>query len=153
MDPRTIACSAVLALLLALGADPVEIYELSPTLAQKANQLSRFGSSTGVLHAKIIAVDRSRLFVGSMNMDARSERYNTELGVLMDSVPLTGQFLELIHYRGSAWRLRLAGPDRHIEWVAGEGENERVLTSEPEASLWLQLKARVLGGLVPEGWL
>jgi hypothetical protein len=37
--------------------------------------------------------------------------------------------------------------------VSGEGSDEQVLTSEPEASLWLQLKARLLGGFVPEGWL
>jgi putative cardiolipin synthase len=131
----------------------VHIYELSPSLSRRANELSRFGSTSGALHAKIIVVDRARLFVGSMNLDTRSERYNTELGVLMDSPALATEFLDLIHFKGSSYRLRLVGADRHIEWVSGEGGDETVLLDEPEAGPWLQLKARVLGNFVPEGWL
>ena len=131
----------------------VQIFELSPSLSRKAGELSRFGSTNGALHAKIIVVDRERLFVGSMNMDTRSERYNTELGVLMESPALATEFLDLIRFRGSAYRLRLAGADHHVEWVTGEAEGERVLVDEPEAGAWLQLKARVLGNFVPEGWL
>ena len=36
-----------------------------------------------MLHAKILVVDRGRLFISSLNIDGRSERYNTELGVLI----------------------------------------------------------------------
>ena len=131
----------------------VQIFELSPSLSRKANELSRFGGTNGALHAKIIVVDRSRLFVGSMNMDTRSERYNTELGVLMESPALATDFLDLVRFKSSAYRLRLAGPDHHVEWVTGDGDGETVLLDEPEASVWLQLKARVLGHFVPEGWL
>ena len=131
----------------------VQIYELSPSLSRQANELSRFGRTNGALHAKIIVVDQARLFVGSMNMDTRSERYNTELGVLMDSPALAKDFLGLVRFKGSAYRLRLAGADRHVEWVTGEGDGEKVLLDEPEAGAWLQLKARVLGNFVPEGWL
>lgn len=131
----------------------VKIYELSPSLSRQANELSRFGGTNGALHAKIIVVDRERLFVGSMNMDTRSERYNTELGVLMESPALAASFLDLIHFKASAYRVRLAGEDRHLEWVSGEGEFEKIWRDEPEASPWLQFKARLLGGFVPEGWL
>ena len=131
----------------------VQIFELSPSLSRQAGELSRFGSTNGALHAKVIVVDRTRLFVGSMNMDTRSERYNTELGVLMESPALANEFLDLVHFKGSAYRLRLAGPDRHVEWVTGDSAGEKVLLDEPEAGPWLQLKARVLGDLMPEGWL
>jgi putative cardiolipin synthase len=129
----------------------VEIYELSPTLAQRAAQLGRFGQAMGMLHAKVVVVDRESLFVGSMNMDTRSERYNTELGVLMSRSGLASEFLDMVRFKSSAYRLRLV--DGRVEWVSGEGRDEQVLTSEPEASPWLQLKARLLGGFVPEGWL
>ena len=131
----------------------VQIFELSPSLSRQAGELSRFGRTNGALHAKVIVVDRARLFVGSMNMDARSERYNTELGVLMDSPTLANDFLGLVRFRASAYRLRLAGADRHVEWVTGDGTAEKILLDEPEAGTWLQLKARVLGNFVPEGWL
>ena len=131
----------------------VHIYELSPTLARRDGNLGRFGSSLGALHAKIVAVDRARLFIGSMNMDARSERYNTELGVLIDSAPIAGELLDLIRYKGSAYRLQLENGSGQIQWVTGEGEQARVLSHEPEASWWLQLKARLLADVLPEGWL
>ena len=131
----------------------VHIYELSPTLSRRAGRLARFGESFGRLHAKVIVVDRRMLFVGSMNLDARSERYNTELGVLIDSRALAEDFLELMTFETSSYRLRLNPSTNEVEWVTGEGADEKVWTSEPEASLWLRFKARLLGGLVPEGWL
>ena len=131
----------------------VEIYELSPTLARNAASLGRFGRSFGQLHAKIVVVDGERLFVGSMNLDSRSERYNTELGVLIESPALAGDFLDLMRYQSSAYRVVLDPVTGAVNWVTGTGMDRRVLTSEPEAGWWLQLKARLLGGLVPEGWL
>jgi len=131
----------------------VHIYELSPTLSRRAGRLAGFGESFGRLHAKVIVVDRRMLFVGSMNLDARSERYNTELGVLIDSPGLAEDFLELMTFETSSYRLRLNPSTNEVEWVTGEGADEKVWTSEPEAGLWLRFKARLLGGLVPEGWL
>ena len=131
----------------------VHIYELSPTLSRRAGRLARFGESFGRLHAKVIVVDRRMLFVGSMNLDARSERYNTELGVLIDSPDLAEDFLELMTFETSSYRLRVNPSTNAVEWVTGEGADEKVWTSEPEAGLWLRLKARLLGTLVPEGWL
>jgi putative cardiolipin synthase len=135
--------------LLAAGVD---IYELSPTLARQAKSLGRFGDSMGRLHAKVTVIDRSRLFIGSMNLDTRSERYNTELGVLIESPALAEEFLDLARYKGSAYRLRL-DERGEIEWVAGEGAQQRVFTAEPETGWWLRLKARLLSDVVPEGWL
>jgi putative cardiolipin synthase len=135
--------------LLAAGVD---IYELSPTLAKQAKSLGRFGNSTGRLHAKVTVIDSSRLFIGSMNLDTRSERYNTELGVLIESPALAAEFLDLARFKGSAYRLRL-DERGEIEWVAGEGAEQRVFTSEPETGWWLRLKARLLSDVVPEGWL
>ncbi len=37
------------------------------------------------LHTKAMVVDRQRSFVGSMNLDSRSEVFNSEMGVLIDS--------------------------------------------------------------------
>ena len=37
------------------------------------------------LHIKAIFFDGSHVFVGSMNLDGRSEQYNTEVGVMIRS--------------------------------------------------------------------
>jgi hypothetical protein len=46
------------------------------------------GSSGASLHAKTFAVDRARIFVGSFNLDPRSARLNTEMGVVLESARL-----------------------------------------------------------------
>jgi putative cardiolipin synthase len=40
------------------------------------------------LHTKAMVVDRERAFVGSMNLDPRSEIFNSEMGVIIDSPAL-----------------------------------------------------------------
>jgi cardiolipin synthase C len=95
----------------------VEIYELSPSLTVKVHRLGRFGSSLGMLHMKICIIDGTRFFVGSMNLDTRSERYNTELGVLIESPPLAQSYIDLIRFEGSAYRLKLDPVSGEIQWV------------------------------------
>jgi cardiolipin synthase C len=129
----------------------VEVYELSPELARERGRLGRFGPSLGALHAKVVVIDRARLFVGSMNLDGRSERYNTELGVMIDSPELADEFLGMMDYASSAYRLRLSAGRTAIEWV--RGDTQEVLVDEPGMTLWQNFKARLLGALIPEDWL
>ncbi|MBC7940685.1 MAG: phospholipase D family protein, partial [Chitinophagaceae bacterium] len=95
-------------------------------------------------------LDQSRIFIGSMNFDPRSEHLNTELGLLIDSPAITGEFLSMIDFRGSAYRLRLTADGHGIEWVASEGAAERVEAVEPESSLWIRFKLWLLSPLIPE---
>src|SRR4029078_202298 len=65
----------------------VEIYELKPTAGAVQGQggagVRGPGGMAG-LHAKTLALDRRVGFVGSYNPDPRSNRLNTEMGVLFD---------------------------------------------------------------------
>ena len=131
----------------------VEIHELSPSLVRQRGRLGRFGESLGMLHAKIIVVDRSRVFISSLNIDGRSERYNTELGVLIDSPEIAEDLLEMLDFEGSSYQLRLDSSRDGVEWISGTGERQQVLKSEPEASAWDRFKAGVLDLLLPENWL
>ena len=56
----------------------VGIYELSPTLSVKRGKLGIFGHRTGALHMKNGIVDQKQVFLGSMNLDPRSARLNTD---------------------------------------------------------------------------
>ena len=97
----------------------VRLYELKPLGHQDSaeRQGSGGGSSSASLHAKTFAVDRSRLFVGSFNLDPRSARLNTEMGVVIDSAPLATSLADAfdgaIPHR--AYELRLT--DGGIEWI------------------------------------
>jgi putative cardiolipin synthase len=132
----------------------VELYEIKPTAGAQLKRRFRepAGSSTGGLHAKTFAFDRRIGFIGSYNLDPRSNKLNTEMGVLFDCPPLAKRLPEQTerNLAQNAYRLEL---DRHrLVWVTHEGDKEVRLTSEPEAGLWKRIKAQVISWL-PIEWL
>src|SRR6185503_6331091 len=72
------------------------------------------------LHVKAIAVDGTRVFIGSMNLDRRSNDLNSDMGVLVESEPLgrrVSALLERDMRPENAWRLSLDSHGR-VEWTA-----------------------------------
>src|SRR6185295_7292830 len=76
----------------------VQLYEIKTTAAQQAREekISLGSSSSSALHAKVFAVDRSRIFVGSFNFDLRSAKLNTEMGVVVESARLASSLAEAL---------------------------------------------------------
>jgi putative cardiolipin synthase len=130
----------------------VEVYELSPALARQDQRLGRFGTSQAALHMKAMVFDRWALFLGSMNLDGRSERYNTEVGVMIRSTALAQELLWLVDFESSAYRVEL-GPDQRLRWVSLRHGRETVYDEEPEAGAWRKLNSKILGLLIPHDWL
>jgi putative cardiolipin synthase len=130
----------------------VELYELSPKLAKAERRLGRFGSSTAALHMKAVVIDRKSVFLGSMNLDGRSEQYNTEVGVMIRSEALAEELLSLVDFESSAYRVEL-GPDGRLRWVSGRQGQESVSSAEPEADACRRTISRILGVLIPHDWL
>ncbi|MGJ7556142.1 phospholipase D family protein [Variovorax sp. RB3P1] len=164
----------------ALLAAGVRLYELSPRRMALARHGGRFASEGGRLHGKSVVVDRRALYLGSLNFDPRSERYNTELGIIAYSPELAGQLLALVSLiaRETAYEVRLRSAG--LQWSAplkdpadhradggdrghdGHGDpehdgqrdgGEQVLDEEPETALWKRLVLKLLGPLVPESIL
>jgi len=129
----------------------VDLYEISPEKTRRNKRLGVFGSSLGRLHAKTSVVDGERVFIGSMNLDPRSETQNTELGIFVDSPQLAKEMLRIVTISKlqSAYRLRL-GATGGIEWLTMDEDNEVILTAEPEASLWLRVHNLLVSPFVPE---
>ena len=90
------------------------------------------GGSAASLHAKTFAADRKRIFVGSFNLDPRSARLNTEMGVVIDSPQLAGQLSSQLDSKlpDAAYQVRLT-PAGDLEWVEREGGRETIYTTEP----------------------
>ena len=132
----------------------VHIYELGGRLAQREHELGNFHSSSGRLHAKVAVVDHTRLFVGSMNLDGRSARLNTEIGLVIDSPELADQLYTLTPLRVlGAYELRLDAAGA-VEWVEhDEDGSEKVIRDEPGASLFQRVSDWLLLQVVPEGAL
>jgi putative cardiolipin synthase len=135
----------------------VELYEIKPTAGARERRPGSFrgltGSSSAGLHAKTFAFDRRIGFIGSYNLDPRSSKLNTEMGVLFNCPALAKRLPEntqrdLIR---NAYRLEL---DRnHLVWVTREGYQQVRYNSEPEAGLWKRIKAQILSWLPIEGLL
>lgn len=86
------------------------------------------------LHAKAVTVDGRRSVIGSMNMDPRSGRINTEMAVIVDSPGLADAVAALIRRDmepANSWRVELDASGGLI-WV----DSERSVDSQPARSLW-----------------
>ena len=84
------------------------------------------------LHAKVLIIDDDKVFIGSANLDPRSLRINTEMGLLVESQTLNAQVREAVNGDfdpHNAWRLEIAD-DGHIYWVSADQR----LDSQPAAS-------------------
>jgi putative cardiolipin synthase len=55
---------------------------------RNASAFIRSSSSNASLHAKALVIDQKTVFIGSMNMDARSARTNSEMGIVMRSAEI-----------------------------------------------------------------
>jgi cardiolipin synthase C len=108
------------------------------------------GSSKASLHAKTFGVDGQRIFVGSFNLDQRSARLNTEMGVVIDSPRFAadlGAALDRVA-KDSAYVLRLSADDQ-IEWVDGDGT---VYTHDPHTGAMRRGLVKVMSWL-PIDWM
>ena len=133
--------------LLELG---MEIYELSPSMARERLRLGRYAPSA--LHVKAAFFDRNHMFLGSMNLDGRSEQYNTEVGVMIRSPQLTAELLSVLDFESVSYRVEL-GPDNGVRWIDRRDGSDAALDSEPEAGVMRKLTSRLLGLLLPDDWL
>jgi putative cardiolipin synthase len=136
--------------MLSLGVD---LYELSPVRVSRNKRLGMFGSSHGRLHAKTAVIDRETVFIGSMNFDPRSEKHNTEMGVLVQSPALAREVLRLMDLDKlqASYRVRLAADGSgDIEWLTMDDDGEMVLHEEPDTGLWDRIALDLLAPFAPE---
>jgi putative cardiolipin synthase len=90
------------------------------------------------LHVKAMVIDRQRSFVGSMNLDPRSEVINAEMGVVIDSEPLARTLavaMERDMTGANSWRVE-SDPQGGLRWVSDAG----ALTRQPARSLWQRVE-------------
>ncbi len=130
--------------LLKLG---VELSEVRPKLGQKRARFHPFRGSTASLHAKALVIDQKTVFIGSMNMDARSAHTNSELGLVIRSAEIARQVTSLLDdiSADGSYKLQLTGHGNQIEWSSGEPGSEKTWYTDPETTraqrFWLKMAA------------
>ncbi|MDH4418852.1 MAG: phospholipase D family protein [Acidovorax sp.] len=143
--------------LLAMG---VELYEMRSELTSvlrgalgatgSMGATGASGSSRAMLHTKLLIVDGRLLVIGSMNLDIRSQRQNTEVALLIRSAELSRRATVPIEtaLQDAAWQVQQT--DRGLVWRAPQGSGLPHATTEPDASLPLRLLLQLLGPLAPD---
>jgi len=109
----------------------VELYELrsDPAIKQTVVDVAPVQAKFTGLHSKSAVVDRRYVFIGSMNLDPRSARINTEMGAFVDSPELAADLAAIIERDMSgdnAWQVRIDDKGS-IYWESSEG----ILTEQP----------------------
>jgi phosphatidylserine/phosphatidylglycerophosphate/cardiolipin synthase-like enzyme len=133
----------------------IQLYELKPSPPEV--QVAVFGDiarSKASLHGKSMVVDRHIAFVGSMNIDPRSQHLDTENGVIVASTTLSSQLVAIFEKGMSpeaAYRVELDGDS--LQWITRDGNAERRFDSEPDTTVLYRLYADLLMMTAPENQL
>jgi len=127
--------------------------ELKRQVAERPK--GKLGDSSGAsLHAKTFGVDRARIFIGSFNLDPRSARLNTEVGVVLDSASLATQLSDAFdrNIPRLAYEVRLTGDGQGVEWIEATPSGEVRHSSTPGAGPGRMLYINLLR-ILPIEWL
>jgi putative cardiolipin synthase len=111
--------------------------------------LTPIGRKTLALHAKALIIDDDIVFVGSANLDPRSLRINTEMGLLILSDQFNARVrtaLEGDFSTANAWHLEMQS-DGRVFWVA----DDQTLQSQPATSFTQRIEDWFFSHLPIEG--
>lgn len=130
----------------------VELYELSRSGVEGEEPIAIPSMSLGRLHAKAAVLDQSLVYIGSMNLDPRSESTNTELGIFVQCPELAREVTRAIDMsRLHSSYLVGFGPDgQSLEWRLMGEQPEEVFTSEPDVTPIIEFRNMLLAPFVPE---
>ncbi|MBE9564512.1 MAG: hypothetical protein IMF17_04635, partial [Proteobacteria bacterium] len=112
------------------------------------------GKSKTSLHAKYMSIDQQFVFIGSANIDPRSNSLNTEIGIMINSKELALQTAALFTRATSienSYQLSINNKD--LIWRTKDGEKEVSYVREPNTSIFRRLITFLLGLLPIESLL
>ncbi|MES2538933.1 MAG: phospholipase D family protein [Pseudomonadota bacterium] len=99
-----------------------EIYEYKPYPAIQRRLMQRFAATKNRqlvfgMHAKTMVIDGQTTFIGTFNLDPRSENLNTEAGVVIRNDGLARKVeaaIEVDMEAENSWNAATDDPDRHV---------------------------------------
>ncbi|TDG07624.1 phospholipase D family protein [Paraburkholderia guartelaensis] len=114
-----------------------ELYEFKPQQGEHTDE-RRFGvvgsRSRASLHAKAYVIDDSTLVIGSLNLDPRSARLNTELALTIESPPIAHEVADLFKRATSpqvSYHVTLATPAQ-LALLKGTTVTSRLVWTDEE---------------------
>ena len=137
----------------------VQLYELNEHLQAAERRYFTWLSDVrkSSLHAKTMIFDKSKMFVGSFNLDPRSLYLNTEIGLVFEQPEIAGPAAEKFdaNIERFAFRVELVTDDRgkeSLRWHGREGDEQLTLDAEPYVGFGPKAAVRLIRWL-PIEWL
>jgi putative cardiolipin synthase len=102
----------------------IEVREFRPHPAVEREVMQRYAalrakSPVFAIHAKTLVVDRAVVYIGTYNLDPRSENLNTEVGAIIHD-PVQAQrvaaAIDTDMLPGNSWNPATESPDREASW-------------------------------------
>lgn len=138
----------------------VELYELNRNLkgSGEEREKTKIYESKASLHAKSVVIDRKKVFIGSLNLDARSVIQNTEIGVVIDSERIAQEIGDFIDDKIDVltFRLELQSGYEDSEYIVWHGivdGRQTTLKADPYTSFWQRFMVGLMGILPIESQL
>ena len=130
----------------------VELHELSRSGVERDEPIAVPSMSLGRLHAKAAVLDQSMVYIGSMNLDPRSDSTNTELGIFVQCPELARDVTRAIDMSRlrSSYVVRFGPDGQSLEWQLLGSQRQAVLTSEPDVTPLMEFRNMLLAPFVPE---
>ncbi len=115
---------------------------------------SKSGSSRASLHSKAAIIDSRLAVIGSMNLDLRSQRKNSEVALVIRSAALSKRAAQQIEatFANGSYRVEVHSGGQLV-WRAPPGAAFKDAHSEPEAGTTLRLLAGAIAPFAPDEML
>jgi putative cardiolipin synthase len=130
----------------------VELYEMNKKLSreQRKKKRGKDGSSKVTLHAKSFVFDRRNVFIGSLNLDPRAVKHNTEIGVVLSSPDIAQSMADWFdqNIEKIAFRLELkkaVDGSEYILWHGRVDDEPRIYEVDPHTGFWQRFGIGFLG--------
>lgn len=114
---------------------------------------SKSGASRASLHAKAVVIDQRLAVIGSMNLDLRSQRKNSEVALLIRSRALAVEAARQVEAMVAQGAYRVVLEAGRLAWQAPAGAGFGSTRSEPDASLRLRALVRLIAPFAPDEML
>ncbi len=143
----------------------VKLYEFLPVLDSialnpvtkeiaKKTKLSLRGLSRSSLHAKMMTIDDKQVFIGSFNLDPRSAKLNTEIGVLLNSTSLATAIHTTMNHDIDKYSYQLQlTPEQKIQWIRETPQFQKIYQQEPKMKWWQKAGLQFVSWLPIEGMM
>jgi phosphatidylserine/phosphatidylglycerophosphate/cardiolipin synthase-like enzyme len=114
---------------------------------------SKIGSARASLHSKAAIIDQRLAVIGSMNLDLRSQRQNSEVALVIRSASVARDATRQVEATITQGAYRLELDQGELVWRAPPGADFKDAHSEPEASTKLKLLVRLIAPFAPDEML